>query len=220
MLTPPIITVGRTIRRMPAKKRVSYVNDDLRLFENGATISAQLPKVSPGTLCAGGGNADVLLLHLATYPALARKHCLDRRRREDQHCPIRGMPHPTAQSSQRKQGQHGGNQSPYAAGTAKAAGNGRHDTLHQECDPSGKSDQGLWPQRLPQARARVRALGIHVVLIKPPDSKTNRDASVPQVISRRSGSLPSYGLGEYFYEPLPPGRVRRLPRKVSLGLGI
>jgi hypothetical protein len=94
MLTPPIITVGRTIRRMPAKKRVSYVNDDLRLFENGATISAQLPKVSPGTLCAGGGNADVLLLHLATYPALARKHCLDRRRREDQHCPIRGMPHP------------------------------------------------------------------------------------------------------------------------------
>jgi hypothetical protein len=28
------------------------------------------------------------------------------------------------------------------------------------------------------------------------------------------------GLGEYFYEPLPPGRVRRSPRKVSLGLGI
>jgi hypothetical protein len=45
MLTPPIITGGRTIKRMPAKKRDSYVIDDLRLFENGAAVSAQLPKV-------------------------------------------------------------------------------------------------------------------------------------------------------------------------------
>jgi hypothetical protein len=64
MLTPPIITVGRMIRRMPAKKRDSYVIDDLRLFENGATISAQLPKASPGTLRAGAEKADVFLRHV------------------------------------------------------------------------------------------------------------------------------------------------------------
>src|SRR5262249_2339580 len=48
MLTPPIITVGRMIRRMPAKRRDSYVIDDLRSFEKGTTITAhRCPKCHP-----------------------------------------------------------------------------------------------------------------------------------------------------------------------------